>query len=73
MLFRLLQFLPYLLLLVGLVLGVGGLVLRIVRRDKLTPRAKGQVFFWGSVGFWSLVIGGFMFLEQLIPRLFGAQ
>jgi hypothetical protein len=72
MLFQILQLLSPTLLLVGLVLGVGGLAVRIVRRDKLTPRQKGQLFFWGSVGFWSFVIGAFMVLEKVIPDLLGS-
>lgn len=66
MLIRIVQYLPVLLLGSGFLLGTGSLVLRLARKDKLTPRARGLVFFWGTVGFWSLVIGAFMILEKLI-------
>lgn len=66
MLLRIVQYLPVLLIAVGLVLGVGSVVLRIVRKGSLTPRSRSLVFFWGSVGFWSIVIGGFMIFEKLL-------
>jgi hypothetical protein len=64
MLLMIVQYLPAVLLGAGVLLGGTSLTLRLVRKDKLTPRAKGQVFFWGSVGFWSTVIGSFMILEK---------
>ena len=66
MLLRIVQYLPVLLIAVGLVLGIGSVVLRVVRKGALTPRTRGLVFFWGAVGFWSMVIGGFMIFEKLL-------
>lgn len=66
MLLRIVQFLPLLLIGQGLLLGGGSVAYRIVRKSRLTPMARGQTFFWGSLGFWSLVIGAFMIGEQLL-------
>ena len=67
MLLNIIQYLPRFLILIGLLLGVGAAVMRIVRKEKLSARARGHVFFWGSVGFWSVTIGAFMILEKLLP------
>lgn len=66
MLLRIVQYLPVLLIAAGLVLGVGSVVLRIVKKGSLTPRTRSLTFFWGSVGFWSMVIAGFMIFEKLL-------
>lgn len=67
MLFALLKYLSLFLIVGGLVLLVGGTALTRVRKDRLTPRMKGQLFFWRSVGFWSLIIGAFMIAEKFFP------
>ncbi len=64
MLLTIVQYLPAVLLGMGFLLGGTSLTLRVFRKDKLSPRARGQVFFWGAVGFWSTVIGSFMVLEK---------
>jgi FtsH-binding integral membrane protein len=66
MLLTLIQYLPAVLLGTGLLLGGGSLALRLFRKDKLSPRVRGQVFFWGAVGFWSMVIASFMVLEKFL-------
>lgn len=66
MLLRIVQYLPILLITVGLLLGVGSLVVRKVKKEQLTPRRRSLVFFWGSVGFWATVIGTFMIFEKLL-------
>lgn len=66
MLLRIVQYLPVLLIASGLLLGVGSFALRFARKEKLTPRGRSLVFFWGSVGFWSTIIGAFMIFEKLI-------
>lgn len=67
MLLLILNYLSLFLILVGLVLAVGGTVLAKVREDRLTPRMKAWLFFWRSLGFWSLVIGAFMIAEKFFP------
>lgn len=66
MLLRIVQYLPVLLIAGGLLLGIGSVALRLVKKEQLTPRRRSLVFFWGSVGFWSTVIGAFMIFEKLL-------
>jgi hypothetical protein len=50
----------------GFLLLVPGSFVSFAMRKKLSPRAKGHLWFWRSVGFWSLIIGGFMVLQKFL-------
>lgn len=67
MLITIFNYLPLFLLVVGALLLGGGTAFGKVRKDRLTPRSRALLFFWRSLGFWALVIGGFMIAEKLIP------
>ncbi len=66
MLLRIVQYLPVLLIGSGLIVGIGSLVVRFTRKDKLAPRGRSLLFFWSAVSFWALVIGAFMIFEKLL-------
>lgn len=66
MLLLLLNYLSLFLLIIGLMLTAGGFLLARRRKDNVSPRMKSWLFFWRTIGFWSLVIGGFMIGEKLV-------
>lgn len=67
MLLLILNYLSLFLLIAGVILLGGGALFVKARKGRLTPRLKSQLFFWRSLGFWSLVIGGFMIAEKFFP------
>jgi len=68
MLFKLLNYLPLLLLFLGVIGGIGGGIAYFTMRKKLAPGPRGQLWFWSSTGFWSLLIGTFMICEKFFSK-----
>ena len=60
------NFLAPTLLIVGFLLLVPLSVVSLAKRKTLSARARGHLWFWRTVGFWSLTIGAFMVLQKFL-------
>ena len=70
MLFTVFKWIWLVLIVVGAVLLVlRPIRLRAAEKNPLTARAKGFLWFLQALGFWAIVIGGWMRLEGIIVDL----
>lgn len=60
------NYLALILLVAGVLWLLGGTLWARVRARRLSAMGKRWIFFFRSLGFWSLVIGGFMVAEKVL-------
>ena len=53
----------------GVLLLIPLSVVAMVKKSTLSPRAKGHLWFWRTIGFWCLAIGTFMVASNVVKNL----